>query len=204
MSKLKAYAATFSSFLITKLSEKDLLNNIENIILFGSVAEDRASKDSDVDIFVSVFKNSKKLEREISNIQKEFYKSREFLLYRTKGASNKINLIISRLDEWEDLQDSIKKTGIILWGKGIISKENISREPKIIFYWDSIGKNRGAFLNKIYGVKINGKKYKGLIELTNGKKLGKSCILIPIQHKNKFIDLFKKYKVNVKKEEIFS
>jgi len=48
-SKLIAYAMDFASFLIQKIKNID---NINNIILFGSVAREEADKTSDIDIFI--------------------------------------------------------------------------------------------------------------------------------------------------------
>ena len=65
--KLIAYALDFSSFLIQKIREKE---KIKNIILFGSVARDEASEESDVDLFIDINKENKSLENEIRNILK--------------------------------------------------------------------------------------------------------------------------------------
>ncbi len=70
-------------------------------------------------------------------------------------------------------------------------------------FWDNIGKNRGAFLNKLYGFKTGDKHYTGLIEKIQGKKVGKSCIMIPIEHKNYLFELLKHYKVNAKVIQVY-
>ena len=118
-----------------------------------------------------------------------------------KGIENKFQVIIGKLDEWKELKNSIESTGIILYGPYINS--NIKGKKHLIVYWESIGKNRGAFLNKLYGFKTKDKKYSGLIEISNWKKLGKSSMLIPIEDKNKLFDLIKKYKVNSKILEVY-
>jgi len=58
-SKLIAYAMDFASFLIQKIKNID---NINNIILFGSVAREEADKTSDIDIFIDVVKENAELE----------------------------------------------------------------------------------------------------------------------------------------------
>ena len=73
-----------------------------------------------------------------------------------------------------------------------------------MIYWDKVGKNRGAFLNQIYGFKSKGKRYDGLIDKFNGEKLGKSSILLPVEHKKIIFDLIKKYKVSAKFKEIYA
>src|SRR3989344_7815435 len=144
--KIRAYASYFASFLINNLDD---FSNLKSIILFGSVVRGEADKDSDVDIFIDVKKLNKNKEKEIKKILEGFYKSREALLFKTFGIDNKINLIIGRLDEWKDLKRSIESTGIVLYGK--YSYGGKGERKYAVIFWDKIGKNRGAFLNKLYG-----------------------------------------------------
>src|SRR3989344_2002278 len=190
MTKIKAYSNYFVSFL---LNELDNVSNINQIILFGSVAKEEATKNSDVDIFIDLKRKDKNLDGIIKKIEDRFYKSREALLFKNKGIYNKINVIIGKLEEWKDLKDSIESHGIVLYGPYI--SEKIGGRKYVIVLWSKIGENRGAFLNKIYGVKIRDKIYKGLVELLGGRKLGKSSVMIPAENKKDFLDLMKKYKV---------
>lgn len=195
----KAYASYFVSYLLANLKD---ITNIKKIILFGSVAKDEAIKESDIDIFIEVKKENKKFSEEIENILEEFYKSREALYFKTKGIDNKINLIISKLEEWKDLKESIESTGILMYAKYIPTK--IEGKKYAIIFWDNIAKNRGAFLNRIYGFKVKNKSYKGLIEKLNGRKLGKSSIMVPIENREDIIKLLKHYKVNAKILEVYT
>ena len=124
------------------------------------------------------------------------------MLFKNKGIYNKINVIIGKLEEWKDLKDSIESHGIVLYGPYI--PEKIGGRKHVIVLWSKIGENRGAFLNKIYGVKIRDKIYKGLVELLGGRKLGKSSVMIPAENKKDFLDLMKKYKVDYKILEVYS
>ena len=196
---IKAYASYFSSYLLANLKEKE---SIEKIILFGSAARDEATKESDVDIFIEVKKETQKIKNEIEKILENFYKSRESLLFKSKGIDNKINLIIGKLDKWRDLGKSIESTGIVLYGKYVPS--DITGKKHIVIFWDKIEKNRGAFLNKIYGVKIKGKHYLGLMEKLGGKKSGKSSIIVPVENKDEILKLIKIYKVNAKIIEVYA
>ena len=99
----------FVSFLMQNLKGAD---KIKNIILFGSVARNEASKDSDIDLFVEIKKESKKFSEELQKTIEDFYKSREALIFKTKGIDNKINIITGNIDNWKDLKKSI--TSIIL------------------------------------------------------------------------------------------
>src|SRR3989338_3571800 len=71
-SYLTAYALDFASFLIQKTKNRD---KIRNIILFGSVARQDESKESDIDIFVDIIEDNKVIEKEISFILENFIDS---------------------------------------------------------------------------------------------------------------------------------
>jgi len=198
-SKMLAYASYFVSFFLNELSDFSILNRA---ILFGSVARGEETKNSDVDIFIEINKKNKRFEKEVDDIVNKFYKSREALLFKSKGIDNKINVIVGKIDEWLKLKEGIESSGIVLYGPYIPLQ--ISGKKNVIISWDAIGINRGAFLNKLYGYKIAGKFYKGLIEILNGKKLGKSTIMIPVEHRQEIFNLLKKYKVSAKLREVYA
>ncbi|MEK6859980.1 MAG: nucleotidyltransferase domain-containing protein [Nanoarchaeota archaeon] len=65
MENLKSYASYFSAYLVNNLvNEKE----IKKIILFGSVSRGNDEKDCDVDIFLELNKNPKKIEDELRQI----------------------------------------------------------------------------------------------------------------------------------------
>ena len=101
-------------------------------------------------------------------------------------------------------KEETKEPELIFSPSMIISQKNLATKHGIIFYWDLIGKNRGAFLNKLYGFNSKGKKYRGMIEKFSGAKLGKSCLIIPAEHKEEMIDFMKKHDVRMKYMEVFS
>lgn len=196
------YIYDFLSVLFDKIKEKEKINSI---ILFGSFARGNPRKDSDIDIFIDIKKESKSFLNKINKMVEGFYKSREYTLFKSNGIDNKFSIIISQLSKWPDLKNSIESTGITLYGKYhpflILGKKKAKKY--LIISWDNIARNRGAFLNKIYGFKVKNKKYTGLIEKLSGKKLGKSTILIPVEHQKEFLDLLEKYKVNAKILEVY-
>ena len=195
---IKAYASYFASYLINNFKK---IENISRVILFGSAAKGEASKSSDIDFFIEVKRNSKGFEKEIINLVNDFYKSREALIFKTKGIDNKINVIAGRLEDWADLRKSIESTGVVLYGNYIAS--DVKGKKHVIFFWDKIGKNRGAFLNKLYGFNSNGKRYLGLIENFNGKKLGKSSFMVSAEYREDIVKLLKHYKVNSKIIDVY-
>lgn len=194
----KAYASYYSSFLLAQMPPE---GTISRIILFGSAAKGEASKESDIDIFIEVDKKSTSIEKKIAKLTEAFYKSREALLFKARGIDNKINIIVGRLSEWKELQKSIESTGILLYGRYSASEKG-GKKFALIF-WDSIRINRGAFLNKLYGFKINGKKYPGFLEKNEGKKIGKSSIMIPIEHSEEVLELIQHHKVKAQIIEIY-
>ena len=196
---IKSYASYFVSYLLYELENSD---NINRIILFGSVAIGNATKESDVDIFINVKKDNARFKENIKRILEDFYKSREALIFKNKGIDNKINVIIGKLDKWKELKKSIESTSIVLYGSYIASGRSAGKKY-VIISWDEVGKNRGAFLNKLYGFIVKGKRYKGIVEMLGGKKIGKSSVMIPVENKGEIFDLIKKYKVNAKIMEIY-
>jgi predicted nucleotidyltransferase len=197
---LKVYASYFVAYLLNNLKGK---GNIERIVLFGSVARGDYEKGSDVDLFVEIKKKSKKFENELGEVLEKFYQSREASLFKLEGVDNEFSIKIGILKEWKDLQKSIASTGVILYGPYEVKEESSGMEHHVIIYWDKIGKNRGAFLNKLYGFKVKGKRYEGILERYEGKKLGKSCVILPVQYKKEVFELLGKYKVEAKVLEIF-
>ncbi len=197
---LKIYASYFVSYLLNNLKDTE---NVKRIILFGSVARDEQTKDSDIDVFIEIKKKTKKLENEIKKIVEKFYQSREASLFKLKGINNEFSIKIGELEDWKDLYNSIASTGIVLYGPYEIDKLPSGVKHYIIVFWDEIGRNRGAFLNKVYGFKARGKYYEGLLKKYDGDRLGKSCIILPVQYKGEIFRLLEKYKVKAKMIEVF-
>jgi len=194
----KAYISYFVSYLLNNLKRTE---NIREVVLFGSAARDEATKESDIDLFINLKKEDKKLNKEIDKVLEEFYKSREALLFKTKKIENKINIIVGKINEWPELKRSIESEGIVLYGQYISS--NVKGKKYAIIFWSEIEKNRGAFLNKIYGFRVKSKRYLGLLQSYNGMKLGKSAILIPVENKDEILKLIRHHKVSAKILEIY-
>ena len=198
-SKILAYASTFVTYLIRNLKEN--IKHPDAILLYGSVAKGEASVESDVDIFVDT--KNEKLGEKVEELTNNFLDSREAALYKIEGIGNEINVKVGELQKWKDLHHSIMNSGIILWQKYKAEKVPEDTKHNYLFFWDKIGKNRGAFLNILYGYTIGKKKYKGLVQKKWGIRTGKSSILIPAEYNEEFIALFKKYKVHVQQKEVW-
>ncbi len=195
-----SYASYFTAYILNNITNYE---NIERIIFFGSAARNEADKESDIDLFIEVKKRNQKIEKEIQKITENFYDSREAALFKNKGIENLFDIKIGLLKEWKDLYRSIVSTGIILYGKYEAKELPSEVNHNIIIFWDKIAKNRGSFLNKLYGVKVNDKYYQGLLQKFRGKKIGKSSIMFPIEYKQNIFKLLKEHKVHAKIIEVF-
>lgn len=198
---LRAYSVSFVSYFVSEIGER--LKDIDSIILYGSVAKGEAGKESDVDLFIDTT-NGVKISGIVKRIADSFPSSKEFLWFKSKGVQNEISVKCGKLSEWKELHRSIASTGIILWSRFEPEERPVGAKHKIIFFWNEIGKNRGAFLNKLYGFTSGGKRYSGLLEKWGGYRTGKSCVIIPVRYKKEMTESLKYYKVNAKNVEVFS
>ncbi len=197
-SKLIAYALDFASFVIQKKQE-----DINNIILFGSVSREEAGKKSDIDIFIDVIKSTPYLENELNKIKEQFLSSTKYNNYwRLLNIKNEIKLTIGEINEWKELKPSLVANGILLYGK--FKPEVEGGKHKTFFVWENIKPNskRVLFNKQMMGYKQNGKFYEGLLQKYKGERLGKGCIVVPLEHSNVFLKLLRKYKAKVKIKKI--
>lgn len=198
--ELIAYAMDFASFLIQKLKEKDKINNI---ILFGSAARGEAGKSSDIDIFVDLVKENSRLEEDIQSCLDRFFDSVKYKDYwKLLGVKNEIKLMKGELDKWKSLKPSIIANGILLYGK--YKPEIKDGKHMVFFVWENVRPNskRVLFNKQLFGFKQGEKFYNGLIQKYNGERIGKGCILVPIDKSVIFHNHFKKYTVNVKIKKV--
>ncbi|MBI2148653.1 nucleotidyltransferase domain-containing protein [Candidatus Woesearchaeota archaeon] len=193
--KYLSYTLDLLSFMVEELE----LDNIRNIILFGSVARGQATKESDIDIFIDIIKKDVKYEQKIKQIIGDFYKSKFFHSYwKIKGIENDFNVIVGKLDEWKEIKDSIISNGITLYSKFKTLPEKYVYFVLIYFENVKPESKRVLLYKNLYGYNIKNKHYHGLLERYNGKKLNKGTIAVPLEHKNIFFGLFKRFKVSIK------
>jgi len=197
MTSMIAYAQNFVSFFISSLSGKEL-SKIKSIILFGSVARSENSKKSDVDLFIDVFEDEKKIEEKAKEAVENFYKSIFFEKYwKLLDVKNEFNIVVGVLDQWKELKTSIIAGGLILYKK---YSEKIDGKNFVLVYWDKIKpESKRVWLSKIiYGYTYKKKKYDGMLEKYDGKKISSNCILVPIDNYPAIISKFKQAKIQFK------
>lgn len=198
-SKLIPYAMDFASYIVQKLKDKDM---VKNIILFGSVARGEAGEKSDIDIFVDITRESNKLENDIKKLRNGFIRSVKYTYWKMLGVDNEINVIVGELDRWEELKPSIIANGLALYGK--FKPEVTLGTHKAFFVWENIKPNakRVLFNKQLLGYMHKKKFYNGLIQKHGGERLGKGCIVVPLDQAVVFHKLFKKYKISVKLKKV--
>ncbi len=195
-----AYALDFTSFYLQKTKYKD---NIKEIILFGSVARQEASTKSDIDLFIDITKKDSKMEEEAKNITSAYYNSTKFNSYwKLLGIKNEINVIVGDLKKWKSLEQSIIANGITLFGK---HTPTIKKGTYYCFFvWENVTPNskRVLFNKQLFGYNQHQKFYLGLLQKYNAQKLGKGCIVVPVEQSTIFLKHFQRYKVNVKMRKV--
>ena len=199
-SKLIAYALDFTSFLMQKTIKRE---RIKNVILFGSVAREEAGKTSDIDLFIDLVEEDQKLEQEINQCLEDFLKSTKVKNYwQMLGIRNEIKLTLGELQKWGSLKPSLIANGLTLYGK---FKDLVTEgKHETFFIWENIKPNsrRVLFNKQLLGYNQNGKFYNGLLQKYAGERLGKGCIVVPLEHSTIFLKLFRKYQAKVKIKKV--
>lgn len=200
--ELVSYALDFVSFLMQNLKEKEK-SQINQVILFGSVARGEATKKSDIDIFIDTYKEIKSTKENINKIKIKFLESAKFKEYWSLfDIKNEINLVIGKLENWK-LRDSMLGSSLTLYQE--YSPKLDKGKNKAILFWNAIKNNsKRVMLNKkLFGYNYYDKFYKGLSEIYGGIKLGSNVILIPTEQLNLFLKEFRKFKIGVKIKRVF-
>lgn len=194
--KLLAYAVDFASFLLERVK----VDYIKSIILFGFVARGEASNKSDIDIFVDV---AGPINKEVKRVKADFLKSKRYNDYwLLKGVKNKLNIIVGKLDEWQELKNSIISNGIVLYGK--FEETPKKGVHKCVFSWENVKPepNRVLLSKRLFGYKKGKKNYEGLVDKYKGERIGKGTISMPLTSSNVFLKLFRNMKIPVKIRKI--
>lgn len=194
---LIAYALDFVSFLISKVEE------IDRVIVHGSIARGDFDKESDIDLFVD---SREKIDKKVQKIVEDYYKTKSFKEWELKGIDNIISCIVGKLDseEWKSLKRSMINTGLVLYGKYKADVEKVNQY--VLFSFENIkpDKKRVAVFRKLFGFKIGNKKYPGLVEKVNGMRIGKGDVLVPGEYSKELENYFHQKKVKVQVYDFWS
>ena len=195
--ELISYSMEFASFLVRNIK------SIEKIILYGSIARGDFHSDSDIDLFVDI--NEKENEK-IQKLKERFYKTESAKRWVLKGVKNEFSIIVGNLesDEWIDLKRALINTGILLYGKYKSNVEKVYAYSIFVFENIKPDKKRILIFRKLFGFKLDKKRYLGFVEKLHGVKLGKSSIIIPLEHVKKIKDYLHEKKVKFKIYDLWS
>lgn len=185
--KLISYAMNFASFLVDRLA-------VDNIVLFGSVANNTFDKESDIDLFIDTNKNNEKV---IKNILDLYKKTDEYKKFKISDIKNEFSLKIGKLKEWKGLELSIISDGIVLYGHFQGQPSKLAHKRLFMLNLQKIDRKTKVMIwRRLYGYKQKvGKKVytsEGLIE----KRLGKGAFLVKIKDVQKVTEFLKSNKIN--------
>lgn len=189
--ELIAFASAFVAFVLPKLE------NIKEIILFGSVVRWEADKSSDIDLFFNIEnkRDEEAIKRTIKKELSRFYVSKMAETFLFKGIRSKIKVNIGNLEEWE-LKRSIISDGIVLYGKYKETPQNL--KGFVLFNINPVKDiaRRNKLIRKLFGRKEKNYSTKGVLENINGKKLSPSSFYVPLENTNQIIKILNEEKIN--------
>src|SRR3989338_775331 len=189
---LISYAMSFSSFLL----DSDIGNRINRIVIFGSAAKGEYDKESDVDVFVDTTVKRAELIKYLNL----FYSSKINEIWETKGPKNEISLHSGNMDT-SPLKREILGSGIQVYGEVGLLPKNMQHYALFVLDFSNFQRKKQVSIwRKLYGYrqKIGRKTYnfKGLIEKSGGRKLGKGIVVMPLAKKYEFSKLLKQKRVS--------
>jgi len=188
-----------------------LIDKIDAIILFGSIAQGTFDNESDIDIFIQVKNSSDKtiVEKEVSKILTVFEINCE-KTWTLKQIDFAIKPLIGRLDEdrWKQLAEEISSTSCILYGKYNFKPDELKNYALVSFSLNTLKQNdKMKVIRTLYGytIKNNKKNYiiTGIVNKINGIKLNSNTILVPANNTKYVRDIFNKFKLEVKYKEVW-
>lgn len=200
MSEILSYVYDFLSMVF---ENKDIINEIKEIILYGSYAKKSSDKESDIDLFFNI-KNkdkSKEIEEELKKILKSFEIKAE-KTWKLKKINLSISIIAGNLEDenWKGIKDEIASSGIILYSQYKEMPEKVSHYILFSYSLNNLKrKEKMKFIRTMFGYSLvkNKKEYKqkGILDEINGKKLSSNAVLIPSQESLKIKKIFSEFKI---------
>ncbi len=194
--ELIGYALSFAGFVLPKIQ-------VDEIILFGSVARSEADKGSDIDLFFNVRQGEDGLKEKLKKEIERFYETKIAEIWNLKGIRNPIKVEVGNLEEWK-LKRSIISDGIVLYGKYKSMPEKVKGFVHFNLKPIKDITKRNRVLRKIFGREEKGYSAKGEIEKANGKKLSATSFIIPAEKSKDIIKLLNSEKVDYSFFEFWS
>lgn len=198
-------------FLEIAFDSPEIKKSIRSIILFGSVATGDYDKESDIDIFVDVASEDAvgMVEAAFKEAEKRFYAVVE-KRWSLLGMEMPIKYIVGLLDSymWEEIKSEVISTGITLYGKYAGVKGGLKHFSLFSYDMSKLdNRKKASFIRNFFGyAQKRGKKvYKktGYLQEIGGSKLGKNCVLIPIEKSRDVQKFFTSVKLTPEIREIW-
>ncbi|MBI2135617.1 nucleotidyltransferase domain-containing protein [Candidatus Woesearchaeota archaeon] len=203
-----AYLYDFISML---LERKEVISNLDMIILFGSMARGDFDDKSDIDLFIEIKNLSHK--NTFEKAVKEVISNFDIKSEKTWGLKKKyfpIKPIIGRLNEpeWEELHSEIISTGIVIYGKYEKNPSDLQHDALVSYSLNKIMQNKKMnFLRKMYGYKNKKGKMiyvqKGMAEELGAVKVTVNQIKVRVNNLKKVLDILKEFKIPYTVKEIW-
>ena len=191
--------------LIERFVEKTQnLQNLECIILFGSMVRNEADKRSDIDILLVFSEENPKLH--ISEVMS---------IVTTLKPHREIKPTVTNLIDYnEEFLQTIMREGKVLWGKVVISTDKLLLKPyRLISYNISTLKpSKKVKISRIihgYQSKKSAKGeikqyiYEGLKDKYNVYLISKNTVLIPEKNTKMFLKELDKYRVTYQEKMVW-
>jgi predicted nucleotidyltransferase len=193
-----SYALDFASFI---LLERDVLDKIISIYLFGSAARNELDTDSDIDIFINCSDSDEDfVAKSAETARKKFMKSRDFEKWKIFGFTYAISIKSGQLKDWE-LFESIQSEGIEIFSKNVQQNDL----EKIILFSFEIPKSKKTYLKirrEIFGRLEKHYKSEGMVTKHRGKCLASNIFVVPKTSQSVFIDFMHKNKIKFSMQEL--
>lgn len=186
-----------------EFAKRASIEDISNIILFGSVARGEAKKGSDIDLLILGEEEAREKVSEIAlDIEKEY----------------DISLQLVSENSLEDLDPyfikEILKEGIVLYGNLAVKFKKLNLKPYSIISYSlknlehsekmKLRRNLyGYSTKKKYKNKIYESSSKGLLKRIGGEKLGPSVLLVPRGKINLLEKRFEKFGIDYEKKDVY-
>jgi len=178
--------------------------HLQCIILFGSMVRNEADKRSDIDILL-VFDCEKPKE----------YLSEIISTITSLKPHREIRPTITNLFDYdEEFLQTIMREGKVLWGKVIVTTNNLLLKPYSLISYNlsNLKPSKKVKISRtIHGYeskkKVNGKvkhyKYKGLKDEYDVIIISKNTVLIPEKYAKIFLNKLKKYHTSYNEKKIW-
>ena len=204
--ELLAYVFDFTHFLMDNLDQE-----IQEIILFGSIARGDFTKKSDIDLFVNVKnrKDIKKIERTVRKALDEF-ETASSQTWDLRKIDFPLKPIVGDLDstQWSALRREIISTGLTLYGRYKEIPKKLQHQLLFSFNLKNLQpKQKVKIIRQLYGYQTKkGEKtyvHKGLLQQEKAVKINPSTILVPVESHQTFYNFFKGFKIQHQIREVW-